>query len=649
MLAHAKCRKLHEIPISCIEPEGWLRRYLERQRDGLTGHMEAAGYPFDTDAWACPKVPMKTGEGWWPYEQTGYWIDGMVRCGHLLGDGFLIERASKQIEYVLSHADADGYLGPKHVKKPEHCNRWGHAVFFRALMAHHSATGDERIPAALRKHYLSGTSPHSMSREVCNVEAILWAYSRTGDGRLLDHAVRAHEGFDRASSGSDMSVKSLLSDRVSTEHGVSFMEMSKIPAIVYMYTGRKRLLDATVNGFRKLDRDSMLVDGVPSSSEHLAGRTPLDCHETCDIADYTWSAGFLLMATGAGEWADRIERACLNAAPGAVRSDFRALQYFSCPNQVLATGTSDHTVFQRGGAWMSYRPNPGTECCPGEVNRIMPNYAARMWMSDGKDGLVAALYGPSRVTAEVGGKGERVTVIEETDYPFGERVDFQILTQGEVRFPLHVRVPGWCRAARILVNGEPAGGPKPKPGQFVKVERAFRNNDRVTVVLPMELALSRWPGGGVAVERGPLVYSLKIDEDWRVAKAPGKSTKQFPAWDLLPASEWNYALALNEKTLTRDVEIVRGEMSPEPWSIDAAPVMLRVPARKVRGWKVARSKRITRGHPGQETELHGEFALTPPLPSPKEMRGRLGKVETVTLVPYGCTHLRLTIFPCAKS
>ncbi len=658
-----KFAKYEELPIVSISPEGWIRCYLEKQRDGLTGHLEAGGHPFNTRGWAARRTMHVDGGAWWPYEQTGYWIDGMIRCGHLLGDEFLLARARESTNYVLRHADRDGYLGPQFLKKevdiPRAKLRWAHAVFFRAMMADYSATGDRKIPLALTKHYLGDKYTYSDERDAVNIEPMCWVYSVTGDRRLLKRAERAYELMNARYPNEDWSVKTMLSSRRGSEHGVTYLEICKLGVILYLAGGNRKYLDAGVNAFRKLDKYHMLIDGVPSSNEFLSGRDPMDSHETCDIADYTWSAGYLLLATGDATWADKIERACFNAAPGAVKSDFKALQYFSCPNQIVATGTSNHNPFIRGSKAMSFRLHHGAMCCPGEVNRIMPNYAARMWLSDGAGGLTAALYGPSRITAKVGaGRGREVTIVEETSYPFSDRIDFDIRTDRPVKFPLSLRIPAWCRGAKVLLNGKPLKI-RTKPGSFVKIGRTFNRNDRITLVLPMKLKLSRWPGGGVGIERGPLVYSLGIAEDWRVDKADKDSTKDMPAWDLFPASEWNYALALDAGTLDRDVEVIHREYSPDPWSLEAAPIVLRVPARKVRGWKMKPTKTVMRagfdpdGKPNwtkATAEGNGMFYLTPPLPDEKSLKKRLSKkVETITLVPYGCTHLRITIFPqCGK-
>jgi len=642
---------LRELPITSIKPEGWLRAFLEKQRDGLTGHMEVAGNPFDTPGWGARRVRGNSVD-WWPYEQVGYWVDGAIRCGYLLGDDALVAKAGRQIDYVLKHAGRDGYLGPDFLKPEQPFGRWPHAVFFRAMMALHSATGDKRIARAIARHYLSGAVDHSDGRNVCNVEIMLWAYKVTGDRRLLDCAVETYKKYNRVSAGADTSVRGMLSPKRGNEHGVTYNEICKLGALFYPYTGNRRWLRATENAYRKIDRYHMMIDGVCSSSEYLRGKDPLDCHETCDIADYTWSVGYLLMATRQAVYADKIERAVFNALPGATTEDFRALQYLSGPNQVVADRSSNHNLYARGWPWMSYRPMPGTECCPGEVNRVMPNYCARTWMSDGADGLIAALYGPSRVTARVGKARLPVTIVEETNYPFSERIDFQVRAERPVAFPLTLRVPGWCPRAKVLVNGaEMKKGVK--AGSFLTVRRKFAHNDRVTLLLPMKLKTTRWPRGGIGIERGPIVFALPIKEKRSVDTLEKNQTKDFPAWNMYPESVWNYALALDKVRLDDAVEVVHQPWSPEPWSAGKAPVTLRVPARRVSGWRMLRLKKTTRQTSTWDSftvkTVTGDFRFTPQLPDPKTLHKRLGKkVETLTLVPYGCTNLRIAIFPRCK-
>lgn len=646
MRTHAK---LHELPLTGIRPEGWLRCYLEKQRDGLTGYLDiAAGHPFDTPGWIFPKAKTRDRLEWWDYEQNGYWIDGVIRCGYLLRDEFLIRKAKKHIDHVLEHADSDGYLGPASLKAARYWSRWPHAVFFRAVMAHYSVTGDKRILSALTRHYLSNTSPHSHERDVCNIESILWTCERNGNRRLLEHAINAYDEYNRVSPGEDTTLKNMLSGKRGASHGVTYNEIGKLGAILYIYTGKKKYLAATINAYRKLDRDQMLIDGVCSSSEYLRGKDPLDSHETCDIADYTWSVGYLLLATGNAEYADKIERACFNAAPGAVRSDFKALQYLSCPNQVVADGNSNHNLYMRGHNWMAYKPNPDVKCCAGEVNRIMPNFAARMWLRDNNNGLVAALYGPSRVTADVGKAQRKVTIVEETNYPFSDRIDFEIRTAAPIVFTLNLRIPDWCNKPQLLLNGK-AIRPALKKGAFAGIHRMFSHNDRITLILPMKIRLSHWPRGGVGIERGPLTYALGIEEDRRIDKEGTKSSKRFPAWSLYPVSRWNYALAVDKKALGDGIEIVRRPFSLDPWSIDTAPVELRVPARRVSNWRIVKRKSIVYGtHPdgSKKKKLKGSFMFTPQLPNAATLDKRLGKkVETITLVPYGCTKLRIAVFP----
>lgn len=731
-----------EIKLGTIHPEGWLLRYLEKQRDGLTGRQEVVGVPFSTKGWACEdanddlweawipqeqrgrwmpsdahmgcdhgyNIPddekMKPGhdhsdkipeepespklrwlpvkglfdQAWIVYEQYAYWVDGMIRCGYLLRDEFLLNKALKQIDYVLEHVDQDGYIGPKSLKEDRGRTerspheRWPHVVFFRAMMAHCSATGDERVTKTLANHYLSGHSNSYSDRNVLNIEPILWAYEKTGNDRLLHLAVDLYEKFNYRYFREPFGLNEMLSDTPVfgvTGHSVCYSEYAKLGALIHIYTGDRGSLDGSINAIRKMQRDHVLIDGVPSGVEHMVGRGPRACHETCTIADLSWTLGYLLMATGNAEYGDMIERICLNAAPGAVTSDFRATQYYSSPNQVIVDKTSMHDWHYLGSRMMSYRPNHFCACCNGNVHRVMPNHVTRMWLKDNNNGLTAALYGPSQVTQRVGEKNQIVTIREETNYPFSETIEFTVKVDSAVEFPLSFRIPGWCKKAQVSVNGRSIGETF-KAGTFFTLKRVFEDNDFITLTLPMELKLSHWPGEGIGIERGPLVYALKIEEDWQVDDDDERrTTPEFPAWNLYAKSPWNYALALDESNLA-DVEVVyqHGD-NLEPWSISTTPLELRVPARRVLEWELEKfdpaAGRYRDGTIiGEEVPLaldecversspfggryNGEVVgFTPELPDPETLRDRLSpEIETVTLVPLGCTKLRLTIFPQAK-
>ena len=301
-------RKFQPLPITAIVPGGWLSRYLGTQASGLTGHLQVAGFPFNTKGWACPKVIVrgKYAEPWWPYEQYAYWVDAMIRCGHLLGHKPLIAKAKRNIDYVLEHADADGYLGPKFLKQSKQQNRWPHAVFFRAMIAHYSATCDGRIITALKRHYLCDSSEHCLGRDVCNIEIMLWLYEKTQDKRLLDRALGAFEKYNRItaesgkaepcqlSGGADTTLAGMLSSKPGQSHGVTYNEICKLTAIVYMYTGKKKYLAATANAYRKIDKFHMLIVASARNFSIVICGTGISFLMAEKIAD----AGLALWSTG---------------------------------------------------------------------------------------------------------------------------------------------------------------------------------------------------------------------------------------------------------------------------------------------------------------------------------------------------------------
>jgi hypothetical protein len=631
---------LQPLAPGAVRPEGWLRNYLEKQAAQLGSKLPQISWPFTGTYWAGEE----SAENWWPWEQKAYWLDGATRLALVLEDKELMAQVRASLDYTLTHAGEKGYLGPSFLEDTKGGGqRWPHNVFFRGLAALCDATcvpGNPEsidIPAALREHFLSDDAAYgNWARNITNVEGMLWTYARTGDPALLALAENAWLGYMKCApnpDGGDLSDLRVFAATPINAHGVTYAETMKVPAILYLYTGKEEYLRFASAAEQRIFDHHMLIDGIPSTTEFYRTVTSLDSHETCDIADHTWSWGYMLMATGDSVWADRVERACFNAAPGAIKNDWKALQYFSCPNQFLATLDSDHNVMARGGRMMAYQPNPGqkTACCGGNVHRILPNYAIRMWMKTTDGGLAAVLYGPSTVSARVG-DGSRVRIVQTTEYPFRERIEMRIEADRAVAFPLALRVPGWCAAPHVEVNGAAAAVARNDKGFLVL--RTFKPGDRIVLTLPMKLAVSRWPQNGMGIERGPIVYSLPIKANWNSRVEPKYTTEEFPSWEATPASDWNYGLAFDPDKAESEIQ-VKENPGPvvDPWQ--NPPTTLSVPVKKIVGWEL----QVDPDEPKQK--------FTPPLPD-LSINKPTGAVERVSLVPYGATELRVTVFPSVR-
>ena len=515
-----------------IRPNGWIRQFLETQLNGLTGHIEEAGYPFDTVSWGEPDYASDNeNPQWWVYEQTAYWLDGMLRCAILLEESDYLNRAQKIIYNVLSQVDPDGYLGPKFLKVNEPWNRWPHVVFFRACMALYEYNQDPVILQKLTAHYLESPADYTEARDVLNVEIMLWLYGKTGNAQLLQLAEETYAAYNRKVTN-DLSDEQALSDRKPYTHGVSYNEYFKLGAILYFHTGKEQYLTVSRRAYEKLDAYFMLPSGCHCSNEFLINNHYMQSSETCDVTDYTWALSYLLDATQEGGYGDRVEKCVLNAGIGAVLEDFKGLQYFSCANQILADRYSNHNTFFCGSNWMSYRPNPGTECCPGNVNRFMPNYLLNSWRQEGTH-LYSRFYAPCSLETQI--SGIPVSITQETQYPFQETILYRI--QSEIPFTLHLRIPGWTEWVTVKLDGCPLE--LPVHNGFVAVE--IPGCCSVAVEMRSDICTHQ-NGGYVYFSKGPLVYSFGMKGRREVDLADAKSSAEFPAYNIYPDRQWRYCI-----------------------------------------------------------------------------------------------------------
>ncbi|MBN1444272.1 MAG: glycoside hydrolase family 127 protein, partial [Planctomycetes bacterium] len=269
-------------------------------------------------------------------------------------------------------------------------------------------------------------------------------------------------------------------------------------------------------------------------------------------------------------------------------------------------------------------------CCTAALNRIVPWYVTHLWMATHEGGLAATCYGPCKVTALV---ADRVPVVIDctTDYPFSETVVMSVQPEREAAFPLDVRIPGWCTSPTLDVNGSSVPVERSSKG-FARIQRTWRPGDTVRLCLPMtaRLETGRDTATGAPYDGAHRATKVAIPEEGSTRGVPYASVSYGPLLFALPipdtadantpdpSARWQFALDVQDPGLT----VARSAM-PARWDWPlAAPLELRASAVEV-AWN----------------------------PDPKAPRLPLLPVETtkpperVTLVPYGCTKFRISMFP----
>ena len=609
---------LQDIGIEGMKAEGWMKEALTTQRNGLTGHIQVAGAPFDKEGWG--DATQKKMDRWEDFEQTGYWADGALRCGYLIDDPELTQRVKEWIDFQIDHPKEDGFIGP------ELHNLWPHVVFFRVIMAEYSRNPSPKIIKALSNHYKNAARSQTLiktggpewdfnERTMLHIEMLCWLYQQTNDAFFIEKAENTYKAF--CSRKSPFTMQAFLSDEVPIVHSVSSFETLKIPVILYINTGKKEYLDAAIHGIQKVYKYHGLADGIPSGNEAHDGNMPNEVHETCCVSDAQWALGYFLQATGDVQWADLMVKICFNAAFSVVWKDFKSLQYYSSPNQVIAKNNSSFCMYVGGQDRMAYRIAHGPACCNGNMNRMIPLFCSRQWMKKGDNGIVAAMYAPSSFTTKLKGSKNEITIQEETNYPFEETIRFRMKMKRSTPFSFWLRIPQWCKGASITVNGQ-AADIVCKAGTFVEVQRKFSDGDIIELKLPMKAKSVSMPYDGVAFERGPLVFSLNVKAQEEITETRELDGIKFQSRILTPLSEWNYA-----PVDTENIEVVNSNDYSNIWNPETTPVRLKVKAVTVTNWQLYRDN------------------FTPYMPSVI----RKGEEKVIELVPVGTTVLRMTVFP----
>lgn len=636
------------LPLGTIKPQGMLLKMLELQRDGLTGHLDSIYSVVcgDNNGWLGGN-----GDGW---ERGPYWIDGLLPLAYILDDERLKAKAQPWIEWSIENQREDGYFGPRELAPGYHYipgtqqnNRedwWPKMVMLKVLQQYYTATGDKRVIDLMTRYfkYQLQTLPKfplnhwtfwAEQRGADNLAIVYWLYNITKDKFLLELGEIIHkQTYDWTSVFSGNVIRTL--NPMPDLHCVNVAEGIKAPIIYYQQHPQQKYLDAVKLGLSALEDCHGFVNGMFGGDEQLHGNDPTQGSELCTAVEMMYSFESILPINGDVYYADYLEKIAYNVLPAQITDDFKARQYFQQANQVLVT-LEDRNFMNQRKTGVLFGTTIGYPCCTANMHQGWPKFVQNLWYATADDGIAALVYGSSEVTATVSGRCQ-VRITEQTDYPFKDKIYFSFQLEKKAKFPFHLRIPLWCKNATITINKKTISSKT--ENNVAIINREWNDGDVVELHLPMEIRYSHWSHNSLGIEYGPLVFALKIEEEWR--KITQKDYDD-TCWEVYPKSNWNFCLINHErddnnyqifvkdKADKYNFEIhIKDEINDNPWNLKNAPIQMLTQATRIPSWK------LTNGSVGSIPNT--AFAIDLPTD---------GIIQNVTLIPYGCTTLRISQFP----
>ena len=633
-----------KLPVGSISPKGWILKYLELQRDGLTGHLGEISAWLDkkNNAWFSGNG--KGDHGW---EEVPYWLKGYGNLAYVLKDQRMIDETKLWIEKVFESQQPNGYFGPKLSeedilrRKSDLQDLWPNMLMLWCLQSYYEYSNDQRVLSFMSKYFKwQMTVPDQKllktywenSRGGDNLYSIYWLYNHVGEKWLLELANKIHRNTaDWAQS-----------NNLPNWHNVNIAQCFREPATYFMQSKDSAGLFATYNDFYLIRKVYGQVPGGMFGADENARDgydDPRQAVETCGMVEQMVSDEILAGITGDPMWADHCENVAFNTYPAAVMPDFKGLRYLTSPNMVVSDNKDHAPGIDNAGPYLMMNPF-SSRCCQHNHAMGWPYYAEHLWMATPDNGVVAMLYNSSEVDVKVGdGKNENVHLKQTTHYPFDQMIKIEVNTNKEVRFPLYLRIPSWCSNAKIIVNGNPQPVSLDS-GSYARIDRLWSQGDVIQLSLPMTLKKDTWAQNksSVSINYGPLTFSLKIGESYQ--KVESKMSAQegskwqenvdqskWPSYNLYPSSLWNYGLLIEDSPLEEQFEIIKRQwpVNDFPFTQETVPFSLKAKGKLIPEWMLDKN------------------GLCDVLPQSPVKTATM--VDEIELIPMGAARLRISSFP----
>lgn len=615
------------LPHSTIRVDDWLNVQLRLLKVGFVGSLpELSPHLHPDSGWLEQDKPAGV--------EAPYWLRSYGVVGYLLRNTEITDVTHRWLDKIVANQQSDGWLGPK--DNLTRRDSWPNMVVLQALRARYEATRDDRTLQAITRYlrYRYESSPDSLlpfatggpdhvreqaqhARAVDELDTAYWLYNLNREPWLLELAQRLHERSADWTGG------------LASRNGVDIAHGLREPVTYFQQSGDKQHLEAARRIWKAVyDEFGQMPGGMFAAADSIrAGKTgpeqPTDANAVVEMLN---SLATIARISGEPDWADKFEDILYNTYPATRSPDGRALRGLTAPNMVQCDMEDKRPAVERPGPAFAFDPKQDSLSIHNTALGWV-RFSENLWLAAPDNGLAAMFYAPCEVRARVG-SGVDVTITESTAYPFDPDVEFTLTLTSDARFPLTLRIPGWCAAPSLTINGES----KPlvdAAGKYVIVNRLWKDGDSVKLRLPLHVRKVVWKSqnDAVSIHRGPLAYSLKLGENW-----VRNGDRHWPTYDLRTTDAWNCALSISDEDLDKQFEVVprSGVKFGQIFYTTSAPHTLKAEAYVIPQWTLNKK--------GMPNPLRKSPVRVEPV-SPKD----------IELLPMGCASLRITVFPIAST
>lgn len=448
----------------------------------------------------------------WDGEHVGKWLHAATLEWVNSGDPVLRAKLDFVATELAKCQTADGYLGTYVDKKRwTSWDVWVHKYNLIGLVAYVRYTGNlELLPTCKRmgdilcetfgdepgQRDIIKSGEHIGMAPTSVLEPMMLLYRLTGEPRYLDFCKYILRAWEQPKG--PQIVSRLLDgkgvDKVGNAKAYEMLSCLNGALEFYRTTGDKKILAACLTAWQDIVDKRIYLTGAMSYREHFHGDFDLpnvnNVGETCVTVTWLQFNAQLLRLTGEARFADQLERVILNQLLGAQRCDGSGWGYY-----VQMEGKKP------------YSKGDDVNCCLSSGPRglaLIPTFA----VTTDADGVVVNLYESGQAKLRLR-NGTPVEIDTDTLYPGEDQIRITVAPATKKSFAVKLRIPAWCRAASLQVNGKKIDI-KPGSDGYMKLKRTWQPGDKLELNLNQEARLivgDHKNQDRVAILYGPLVLA----------------------------------------------------------------------------------------------------------------------------------------------